>query len=442
MKKIIVCLGLIAALGSWGCQSDYQTKAEDPEYLHRALTHLNEVIIFDIFPPPIASRIYAYSSIAAYEAGFRADSSYRSLAGQLTGLETLPQPETQETTCFPLAGLVAFLTVSKALTFSEEEVQAFREEVLQDYRKMGLPAAIFQRSIDYGEAVAAAVLEWSKKDNYKETRTFPKFTVKEDEPARWSPTPPDYKEAAEPHWGKIRPFTLDSARQFLPPPAPPFSTDPSSAFIAETKKVMTALTGSDATEREEIAYFWDDNPFVSHHAGHVMFASKKVTPGGHWMNLAQLASRQTKAGFVPSLEAYLLTAVALADGFISCWDAKYYYNLVRPETVINKYLDEEWRPFLQTPNFPEHTSGHSVISRAAATVLTSLFGENFAFTDTTNEPYGRPARKFASFVAAADEASISRLYGGIHYLPALTLGAEQGAKVGNQVLARLKIRKN
>jgi membrane-associated phospholipid phosphatase len=171
-----------------------------------------------------------------------------------------------------------------------------------------------------------------------------------------------------------------------------------------------------------------------------MFESKKVTPGGHWMNLAQLACRQAKAGFVPSLEAYLLTAVALADGFISCWDAKYYYNLVRPETVINKYLDEEWRPFFQTPNFPEHTSGHSVISRAASTVLTKLFGENFAFTDTTNEPYGRPARKFSSFIAASEEASISRLYGGIHYLPALTLGAEQGAKVGNQVLARLKLR--
>jgi hypothetical protein len=439
MKKLSLLL-LAAMLLLFACQTDYEEKARNPEFLHRSLTQLNEIIIYDIFPPPIASRIYAYSCIAAYEAGHYDQKGYKSLDGQLNGLTNLPKPEAGKEYCFSLAGVNAFLTVGNALTFSETEMEAFRQGLYKEYRKTGMPSEVYDRSMKYGESVAQAVLAWSKKDNYKETRTFPKFTVDETNPARWSPTPPDYKDAVEPHWAKIRPFTLDSAAQFLPPPPPTFSIDPKSEFIKETNAVKVALEGQAAQkkDREEIAYFWDDNPFVSHHVGHVMFASKKVTPGGHWMNITQLAARKTNADFAKSVQAYLYTSLCLADGFISCWHAKYTYNLIRPETVINKYIDEEWRPFLQTPNFPEHTSGHSVISRAAATALTVLFGDNFAFRDVTNEPYGRPARNFKSFVEASQEASISRFYGGIHYMPALTLGALQGEKVGLHVLDRVK----
>lgn len=439
MKKLsFLLIGAMVAL--FACQTDYEEKARNPEFMHRSLTQLNEIIIYDIFPPPIASRIYAYSSIAGYEAGHYDRAGYRSLAGQLNGLTELPKPDTSKEYCFTLAGVHAFLAVGKALTFSETEMEAFRQGLYAEFRKTGMPRDVYDRSLKFGDAVALAVLAWSKKDNYKETRTFPKFTVDESNPARWSPTPPDYKDAVEPHWGKIRPFTLDSAGQFLPPPPTPFSTDPKSQFIKEANDVKIALEGDAAQkkDREEIAYFWDDNPFVSHHVGHVMFATKKVTPGGHWMNITQLAARKTKADYAKSAQAYLYTALCLADGFISCWHAKYTYNLVRPETVINKYIDEEWRPFLQTPNFPEHTSGHSVISRSSATSLTALFGDNFAFRDVTNEPYGRPARNFKSFVDASDEASISRLYGGIHYLNALTMGAAQGEKVGKHVLERVK----
>jgi hypothetical protein len=171
-----------------------------------------------------------------------------------------------------------------------------------------------------------------------------------------------------------------------------------------------------------------------------MFATKKVTPGGHWMGIAAIASRKAGADIVQAAEAYARTSVALADGFISSWDEKFRSNYVRPETAINAYIDEAWEPLLQTPPFPEHTSGHSVISTAAATVLTNLFGQRFAFADSTELSFGLPVRSFPSFEAAAAEAAISRLYGGIHYRRSIEQGVAQGRKVGELVVARVRTR--
>jgi hypothetical protein len=158
------------------------------------------------------------------------------------------------------------------------------------------------------------------------------------------------------------------------------------------------------------------------------------------MGIVGIASRKANVDILRSAEAYARTAIALADGFISSWDEKYRSNLVRPETVINRYLDPGWQPLLQTPPFPEYTSGHSVISTAAATVLTDAFGDGFAFSDSTEIEYGLPVRSFTSFNQAAAEAAISRLYGGIHYRRAIEQGTIQGRKVGEHVVSRLKTR--
>ena len=168
-----------------------------------------------------------------------------------------------------------------------------------------------------------------------------------------------------------------------------------------------------------------------------MAATKKITPGGHWIGIVKIACRKAEDDPMKSAQAYALTSVALADGFISCWDEKFRSNLIRPETVINQYIDEEWLPLLQTPPFPEYTSGHSVISNAAAVALTSVFGDNFSFRDDTEEKYGLPVRSFDSFVQASEEAAISRLYGGIHYMPAIANGVTQGRKLGNFVVDEL-----
>ena len=171
-----------------------------------------------------------------------------------------------------------------------------------------------------------------------------------------------------------------------------------------------------------------------------MHATKKITPGGHWIGITSIACRKQKSSMMESATAYAMTSLALADAFISCWDEKYRSNLIRPETVINEYIDEEWLPLLQTPPFPEYTSGHSVISGASAIVLTSLFGDDFEFDDDTEVEYGLPVRSFKSFIHASEEAAISRLYGGIHYMPAIDNGVTQGRALGRYIVDNIKLK--
>lgn len=417
---------------------NYQEDAADPEFMHRSMKQLTDVIVHDIFSPPVASRIYAYPSIAAYEIIQQQDPSYRSLAGQLTDFKAPPQPQTGTEICYSLAAIQAFIKTGKALIFSEDKMDAFREEILAEYQAIKMPKKVFDQSIEYGNAVSDHVLAWADKDNYKQTRTFPKYTIPR-EPSRWKPTPPDYMDGIEPHWREIRPFVIDSAQQFTPPPPTEFDMTEGSKFYDEVIEVYKAVK-EQTEEQKEIAEFWDCNPFVSHHKGHVMFATKKITPGGHWINITATAGRMADSDLTETIQAYTLVSIALADAFISCWDEKYRSSLIRPETVINQYMDEDWLPTLQTPPFPEHTSGHSVISSASAVALTSIYGDNFAFVDSTEVEFGLPPRSFKSFIHASEEAAVSRLYGGIHYRPAIDYGVDQGRAIGKFILKEVEMK--
>jgi hypothetical protein len=302
-----------------------------------------------------------------------------------------------------------------------------------------VPEDVYERSIAYGIAVADHIMAWSSKDNYKQSRSFPKYSIQSD-PATWKPTPPAYMDAVEPHWNKIRPFALDSATQFIPARPTAFSIDKKSKFYEEAKEVYEV--GKNLTEEQrEISAFWDCNPFVMNVKGHVMFATKKISPGGHWMNITRVTCKMSNANMLQTAEAYVRVSVSLVDGFISCWDEKYRSRLIRPESYINQYIDENWVPLLQTPPFPEYTSGHSVISGSAAIALSGLFGEKFAFTDSTEMEYGMTARSFTSFLQASEEAAVSRLYGGIHYKPACENGKVQGRSIGSFIQNKIKTRK-
>jgi hypothetical protein len=377
------------------------------------------------------------------------DSVYKSLEGQLTDFKNVPKPIDSKEYCFPLASVQAFLTASKVFIFTEKDITDFENELLAEFKAIKMPRKVYERSIAYGNEMAAHIIEWSKSDMYAETRTYSKYALTDDE-GKWEPTPPDFMDGIEPHWREIRPFVLDSAQQFIPVPPTAFSKEKNSLFYKEAmeayekgKKYPETQLGSLSDETKEniaIAEFWDCNPFVSHHQGHVMFATKKITPGGHWINITAIVTRQAKSDFMETTAAYALTSVALMDGFISCWDEKYRSNLIRPETYINRYIDNNWKPLLQTPPFPEYTSGHSVISSAASVALTSIYGENFAFDDTSEEEYGLPTRSFKSFYAASEEAAVSRLYGGIHYMPAIENGVTQGKNVGNYIIEKIKLK--
>ena len=400
MKNFIVsCFIISAVFVSCSKNNDnWRSKAENPEFLHRSVKQVTDVIVHDILSPPVAARIYTYMSVAAYEVSIHKNDQYVTLAGQLNGLGAVPQPEAGVEYCFSLGAVQAALKIGKTLVFSDDMMDKFYEKIFQEYKDTGMPEDVYERSIAYGTQVADHVLAWSGKDNYKQSRSFPKYSI-EDDPATWKPTPPAYMDAIEPHWNKIRPFAIDSANQFIPTPPTVFSTDKNSQFYKEALEVHDIGVNL-TTEQREIASFWDCNPFMLNVKGHVMFATKKISPGGHWMNITHVACEKAKADFVQSAEAYVRVALSLVDGFIVCWDEKYRSKLIRPETYINQYIDENWVPLLQTPPFPEHTSGHSVISGSAATALTDLFGENFSFTDSTEVEFGMKARSFDSFFDA------------------------------------------
>ena len=440
MKRILfLTIFLLIFFGCKENNKEYSALNENTEFSHKAIQKVTDVIIHDIFSPPVASRIYMYSCIAAYETARYSDSTLLSLSGQIKHMPTLSKPESGKEYCWPLASYVAFNTTARALIFSEDSLTKFNNEVIEYFRSNGLPKAVLNRSVEYGGKISSEIIAWSKGDNYAQTRSYPKYNVTEEE-GRWFPTPPAYMDAIEPSWNKIRPLTLASADQFKPLPVTPFSMEKSSDFYKQVKE--TYEVGKNLTqEQSDIANFWDCNPYKLNVIGHVMHASKKITPGGHWIGIAGIAAQ--KAGFSISKTwmAYAYTSIGLFDGFISCWDEKYRSNLIRPESIINKYMDENWAPLLQTPPFPEYTSGHSVVSGASSVILTKIFGDNFQFTDTTEEPYGLPPRDFTSFNAAAEEAAISRLYGGIHFRPAIENGLTQGKNVGQYIVEQIKFTK-
>lgn len=439
MKTKILSIAVICLLFI-SCKKDKSIIVTTNEY-HAAIDNVTQIMIHDIFSPPVASRIFVYPNIAAYEVIAQNSKTYASLQNQLNGLDSIPKLDSKRGVNQPIAALIAHMEVTKQLVFSEELVEKFRDSLYQKWSDEN--EVEFEASKEYGLKVAERIKKWMGKDNYKQTRTMSKFSVYANQPGRWQPTPPAYMDAVEPHWGEIRTLVLDSASQFKPVPAFPFSLEKNSPFFKEVQEVYDIskemVKKGDNSEEIQIAQFWDCNPYVSVSQGHMMFAKKKITPGGHWMGIVQIACRKSNADFDKTVFAYTKTSIGIFEGFISCWNEKFKSNVVRPETVINQNIDENWKPLLQTPPFPEYTSGHSVVSTCSASVLTSVFGDNFSFIDDTELQFGLPKRTFTSFNAAAKEAAMSRFYGGIHYKAAIVNGIDHGKNIGDFIVKKLKM---
>jgi hypothetical protein len=319
------------------------------------------------------------------------------------------------------------MKVAKALAFSKDSITVAEKKITLLFTD--LPVSTYDLSEKWAQQIATTLLKRAFIDRYKMTRGMPKYSVF-GEKGKWIQTPPEYADATEPHWRLIKPLLLDSASQFRPLPPPPFNLNKNSTYYKELKEVYDvsiSLTG----QQDTIARFWDDNPFVTQHAGHFTYANKKITPVGHWIGLLAIFCRQTNAPEIKAAMAYAMTSAAIFDGFISCWDEKFRSSTVRPITVIRSEFNSEWNSHLQTPPFPEYTSGHSVISAAAATTSMAIFGNNFSFTDTVEVKYLNLSRQFSSIQQAADEAGMSRLYGGIHFRAAIEQGKVQGYKIGS-----------
>lgn len=385
------------------------------------------------FSPPVASRALGYSGVTLYEAVVHGMPEYQSLAGQLPELSALPLPEENQTYHWGAVANAALGTITRALfpTASVKNLSAVNalEAYFTYHYKTEASADVINASVQYGQAIAQAIYEWSKTDGGDQgyATNFPASYVPPTGPGMWEPTPPNFQGALQPYWGQNRPFALKLDAVCIADPPIEYSEDPASAFYAEALEVYETVKNL-TPEQMEIALFWADNP------------GQTFTPPGHSVYIATLVLAQTNASLALAAEAYAKVGMAVSDAFIGCWDTKYTYNVLRPITYIQKIIDPAWNtpnvtdPVV-TPPFPEYPSGHSLQSGATAVILTSLFGENFTFTDDSHAYLGLEVRTFSSFQAAADEAAISRLYGGIHYRAAIELGMAQGRCIGEQILA-------
>ena len=426
IRKNCCCLLLLFALNN-------NLQAQNKEQtLHDLNTLLVNTVMVDFFPPPIASRIYVYPNIAFYECIRLDDPTLSTLAGKLNGLNNIPKQPAGKTDAF-IAACISFSYVAQSLVGSEYKIESWRNS-FTDSMFLHTPDTVLARnSMIYGKRVADSIISWTKKDNYLKSRGFTRYVLLKT-PGSWQPTPLDYAQALEPHWNTIRPLTMRTASQFSPKEKLVYSASKTSMFYKTMMEVYNIGKNAD-TVQKATALYWDDNPNVAVNIGHLSYFIHKISPGGHWMMIAQQACIEKNIPVTKAAQVYALTGTALFDAFISCWDEKFKTNLIRPITVINRDVDKNWQPYIQTPPFPEFTSGHSVISNAAAAVLTSLLGENYAFTDKTEIPFGQGTRTFRSFYEAAHESTMSRVYGGIHYPETARISIEQGKAIGKNVLA-------
>ncbi|HLA54142.1 MAG TPA: vanadium-dependent haloperoxidase [Flavitalea sp.] len=407
-------------------------QSREVEFAHRSINSLTEVMIRDITSPPVASRSYLYTTIAFYESVRPGNSSLKSLAGSLNGLDKLPAPSSDSSYDWLTCGLAAFYQTARWLVFSKELFQQSWDSIQRDADRRNLPADVVERSVRFGNAVALQVIAWAKTDNYAQTRGMQRFTESKAD-GEWKQTPPDYMEAVEPYWKMIRTTVLDKPDVFKVDRPPAYQSE---EFMKECREVYQVGNKLTRSERN-IANFWDCNPFATQTVGHLVYSIKKLSPAGHWIGITRIAIDKTKQDLAHALLSYSLVSVSMFDAIIAVWDEKYRSNYIRPVTAIQKFISPTWQPLLQTPPFPEYLSGHSVISMSAATMLTKIYGDKFSFADNSEQPYGLPIRKFKSFYIAANEAGMSRLYGGIHFRKAVIQGLDLGRKVGEAVTQRM-----
>jgi hypothetical protein len=395
---------------------------------------LYDVVKTESLSPTVAARIYGYAAVTLYEAVAPGSPEYGSLAGQLNGLSAVPNPESHPSLHWPSVANTALARIARALmptasSRSRGRIDTLEADFEREYRVEN-PRLVIDRSVAHGVTVADTIAAWAASDGIASYANCP-FTPPVGS-GLWEPTPPAFAASPlHPCWGQLRPFILSSGASCAPPPHPAYSESLGSDFYDEGLEVYAMVKGL-TPEQKIIAWYWDDR------------SGATGTPPGHWIAITGQIVRADRLSLTAAAEAFARVGVAVADAFISCWHTKYVYNRLRPVTFIRRVLDLAWSSPVITPSFPEYTSGHSVQSAAAATVLTNMMGVR-PFIDTTHVDHGLvpplASRSFSSFDEAAKEAAISRLYGGIHYRSAIDLGLRQGACIGQVIFDRIKFKR-
>jgi len=433
MNKLVIPICILLVFSA-GCKTNSKMEGFTNEDVSRVVEKMTDIMIHDVTNPPLAARFFSYACLAGYEVVAQNDTRFKSYNKLLKDYPLIERPDSIQDYSYQLAAILSMLETAKKMQPSGSLLEQYEKRFLDSCADAGCSEELIQNSKKYATAVSQGILAYAKKDGYNKISNYKRYTPSEGE-GYWYPTPPAYIAAVEPYFNKVRPFLIDSCSQFQPPPPVPFSTDTASSFY---KLMFLNYRDSNNAEHNNIASFWDCNPFAVQDNGHLLVGLKKISPGAHWLGITGIACRKAKKSFNETMLIYTAVSVGLMDAFICCWDEKYRSNRIRPETAIRKYIDPTWTPLLQTPPFPEYLSGHSVISATSATILTHYFGDNFSYADDIEVRYGLPVRNFSSFQSAAEEAGLSRFYGGIHFMDAIEHGRAQGLQVGKWVVNKMR----
>ncbi len=406
------------------------------EEIHFANRKLLEISMEDIYNPPVATRVFCYPNLAAYE--LYGHKEGHSVLNSLYPNSIKDIEFSNHDIDYSIAALEAYTIVGKHLVFSEYLMDSLRIDLRNKLKTANKKTVSI--SIKYAEKISQHIIKFIDNDNYAKVKSDDFHTLKISD-SSWVLTPPTFDQPLEPNWKNLRTLVIGDIDTFPYLKKPNFSTDKSSEFYKKALEVYEFSKLKDRKSFQDIALHWDCNPNEYVNRGHNTFFLHKLSPPGHWVNITKILCQNNQADLATSIKAYAMVTTSIFDGIIACWHIKYTEDLIRPVTYINKYIDPTWQPFIQTPPFPEYTSGHSTVSGAGSQVLHLLFS-NTKFEDDTELEFELPIRYYNNVLEAGEEASNSRFYGGIHYRFGVENGLEQGRRIGNIVFNKFNYNKN
>ncbi len=465
LKSLLILLLLASVIS---CSEDKTTPIQDnniPNYIGKGASEFDSKPVQEWMQvqlyltqrnrgctPMVAARFYGYTSLALYEAVCNGSVENRSLAGQLQGLSALPTTDKTKEYHWGLIAHSALSKITERFYLNEYALDTVRKlhKNLSDKwfntYKSEVSQSIYDNSVAYGNLIAEKIWEYSKTDGqefcWKDENNYPDSYEPPTGNGKWVGAR-YFVRAMQPFWGNLRTFYPNNAIMTQPEPPNPYSEDRASIFFKEAIAVYTIDTvinneqaGGKVSDKNVIGQYWNDEPY------------RTGTPAGHSVSVARHLITKERFNLLKASETYARVGMAIHDAFVSCWKAKYFYNTIRPITYLRANVLGNFNPKIGTPPFPEYTSGHSTQTGAMAEVLTQIFGDNYSFVDSTHHiaRFDLPdvvvlPRTFNSIYATAEECSISRFYGGIHFMQALTEGVRCGKMAGNNVM-KLKMKKN
>ncbi|MEP7375853.1 MAG: vanadium-dependent haloperoxidase [Chitinophagaceae bacterium] len=387
-------------------------------------------------PPGVAGaspqRLFAYCGIALYESVVEGMPHYQSIARQLNQLPALPKTERGKAYHWATCANSALASMNRNLLSAAPDASQMSmdslENALSTAFKTQTSPSTFQRSVEYGKAIAQVIFDWSKTDGTFNVNPpyVPPGTLPGAAPGLWIPFP-STAIPVNPYTGNLRLLVKGSNWGTEPSPPPAYSADPSSAYYAMVKDVYD-VSQNLTPEQTALALYYRDSP--------------GYPGGGHYTSmLTQVLEKANKSLDVAAL-AYVRTGIALLDALIACWKTKYTVNLERPVQSVRGILGyATWLPLFNAPAHPEFPSAHSNQAAAFEVAMASVFGNRFEFTNHTYDFLGLPPRSYHSFSQLTQEIGISRLYAGIHYRASIEKGKQQGDRVARNILWKLRFRK-